>query len=397
MKHKLKLAFILGVEFIAIAIVLILIFFSGKKQYTVTFDLNGGTLVSGSLEQSVTQGHNATPPSAVKEGHFLRGWSGSYKGVTHNTRVTAIWEYETTPGIEYTTKDGATYTEISGCYKNLAGKLYIGAYKNDLIVFGILDGAFENCKKITDIHLLDGILTIGSRAFAGCSAMTEIDLPNTATIIESEAFADCSSLKSITLPRDLQTLGANAFQGCDSLEEVYIPSTVEFISESAFEGLTSLKSVIFYDNEEKTEDLTEQEENEEREEEEETEEETAEEPKEPRAPTVIGKRAFAGCSALESVSFVNAPISIGAEAFADCTSLSYVIIPEQIVSIAGGAFNTEGLNVYLYFTEEQGVPEGFDSDWHDTSVNVIFGYNGEQIPENNDSSDENEEGEENAQ
>ena len=99
MKQRAKLAIILGIEFIAIAVVLILIFFSTKKQYTITFDLDGGTLISGSLVQNVTQGHNATPPTAVKEGHYLRGWSGNYKGVTSNDRVTAIWEYETTPGI----------------------------------------------------------------------------------------------------------------------------------------------------------------------------------------------------------------------------------------------------------------------------------------------------------
>ena len=51
MKHKIKLGVILGVEFVAITLILLLIFFAGKKSYTVTFDLNGGTLISGELEQ----------------------------------------------------------------------------------------------------------------------------------------------------------------------------------------------------------------------------------------------------------------------------------------------------------------------------------------------------------
>ena len=39
MKQKTKLIIILAVEFIAISLVLLLIFFAGKKSYTVTFDL----------------------------------------------------------------------------------------------------------------------------------------------------------------------------------------------------------------------------------------------------------------------------------------------------------------------------------------------------------------------
>ena len=246
MKQKAKLAIILGAEFIAIAVVLLLIFFSTKKQYTITFDLDGGTLISGSLVQSVTQGHNATPPSAVKEGHYLRGWSGSYKGVTGNERVTAIWEYETTPGIEYSTKSGATYTEISGCFRSVTGKLYIGAYHNDLIVYGIKTGAFANCAKVSEIYLLDGIITIGERAFANCASLEIIELPDTATVIGDSAFEGCAKLKTIVLPRALETLGDDAFIGCDALETVYIPDTVTSIGENAFMGCKSLKNVIFY-------------------------------------------------------------------------------------------------------------------------------------------------------
>ena len=381
MKHKLKIAVILGIEFIAIAIVLILIFFSGKKQYTVTFDLNGGTLVSGSLEQSVTQGHNATPPSAVKEGHYLRGWSGSYKGVTNDTTVRAIWEYETTPGIIYETPKGATYTEISGCYKNLSGKLYIGAYKDDLIVFGIKAGAFENCAKITDIHLLNGILTIEERAFAGCTSMVSIDLPNTATVIGDEAFLNCASLKSITLPKNLETLGANAFSGCTSLEEVYIPSTIKEISDNAFEGLENLKKVVFFDNEERIEvpadDAKDDDKKDSDKKEDDKNDEIVLELKD-REPTVIGHRAFADCIALESVEFTNAPLVIKGEAFASCEALRYIIIPEKTVLIEAGAFDTPEMDVYLYFETEADIAD-FEDGWHRDDANLIFGYNGEEI------------------
>ena len=353
MKQKVKLAIILGAEFLAIAIVLILIFFSTKKQYTITFDLNGGTLVSGSLEQSVTQGHNATPPSAVKEGHYLRGWSGNYRGVTSDERVTAIWEYETTPGIEYSTKSGATYTEISGCFKSISGKLYIGAYHNDMIVFSIKTGAFASCTKVTDIYLLDGIITIGERAFANCSSLETIELPGTATVIGDSAFEGCQSLKSIVLPRSLETLGDSAFIGCNSLEAVYLPDTVSSIGENAFMGCENLKKVVFYSGSEPDIDnLTASAP------EDEAEEDVSllpslrigafafafctrlQEINLPSGLEVIEQSAFKGCSSLRAVSFSERLRKIGNEAFLGCVSLESANLKNGVTEIGRAAFKS---------------------------------------------------------
>lgn len=334
MKQKVKLAIILGAEFLAIAIVLLLIFFSTKKQYTITFDLDGGTLISGSLVQSVTQGHNATPPSAVKEGHYLRGWSGNYRGVTSDERVTAIWEYETTPGIEYSTKAGATYTEISGCFRSISGKLYIGAYHNDLIVYGIKTGAFANCTRVTDIYLLDGIITIGERAFAGCTSLEAIELPDTATVIGDSAFEGCESLKTVVLPRALETLGDNAFIGCDSLETVYIPDTVTGIGENAFLGCENLKNVIFYSEDEVDTNALGDAENDS------DGDDVGDESTDERVlpPLTVGASAFAACLRLEAVEFPNGLIRIEDSAFKGCPSLKEVILGKSLQYIGEEAF-----------------------------------------------------------
>ncbi len=338
MKQKVKLAIILGAEFLAIAIVLLLIFFSTKKQYTITFDLDGGTLISGSLTQSVTQGHNATPPTAVKEGHYLRGWSGIYRGVTSDERVTAIWEYETTPGIEYSTKNGATYTEISGCFKSVSGKLYIGAYHNDLIVFGIKSSAFENCRKVTDIYLLDGIITIAERAFANCASLETIELPNTATVIGDGAFEGCEKLKTIVLPRALETLGDGAFIGCDALETVYLPDTLSNIGENAFMGCGSLKNVIFYSEDEFVPNAEADDEN--GEEDSKKADDDINEPIEEREypALTVSKNAFASCAKLEKVIFPKGLTVIGDHAFKGCASLLEVGFGENLEFIGEEAF-----------------------------------------------------------
>lgn len=77
MKQKIKIWIILGVEFIALAAMLLLIFFAGKRSYTVTFDLNGGTLLSGETVQKVTQGHHATRPRSRKTG--VISWNGALR------------------------------------------------------------------------------------------------------------------------------------------------------------------------------------------------------------------------------------------------------------------------------------------------------------------------------
>lgn len=256
MKQKTKLIIILTAEFIAISVVLLLIFFAGKKSYTVTFDLNGGILISGDLEQRVTQGHNATPPNAVKDGHYLRGWSGTYNKVTRNSTVKAIWEYVTSPGIIYGDTEFMNYSEIVGSHTEISGKIYVGAYYSEKIILTIAKDAFRDRRGITEMHLLDGILTIEEGAFAGCENMEIIDIPSTVKRIGKDAFAGCKSLKTIVLPEGLTTIEDGAFAGCESLEEIIIPRSVTYIGTGVFdtEGLTVILYPEDYNDGEEDED-----------------------------------------------------------------------------------------------------------------------------------------------
>lgn len=242
-RQRIKLFIILGVEAIAIAVMLLLIFFAGKQVHTVTFDLNGGTLLSGDLVQRVTRGYNATPPKVTKEGCFFLKWEGSYNRVTHDVTVEAVWEYETTAGIVYNIDENSNYCTISGAFKDLQGDVYIGAYNDGKKVLGIEDGAFANCKGITRIHLLDGILTIGDGVFEGCTALQSIELPETAFRIGDNAFRGCAKLERVVLPEKLKTLGKNAFAGCAALEEVTFFEGVESLGAGAFAGCSALKEI----------------------------------------------------------------------------------------------------------------------------------------------------------
>ena len=249
-KHpgKLKIVLAFGILFLLVSVLLMLIFLDSKKTYTVTFDPNGGTVLSGSLEQRVLQGQDAVPPSVVMDGAVLRGWSTSYRRVTKDIVVEAVWEYETTAGIIYADSENRNFTEIVGSYPHLRGEIYLDAYFNEKKVLGILDGSFANQTEITKVYLLDGLLSIGSRAFFGCTKLTEITIPETVMYVGANAFGNCQSLETLVLEEGLLTIDAGAFEGCTSLEELVLPEGLTTLKEGAFAGCTGLTEVILPDS-----------------------------------------------------------------------------------------------------------------------------------------------------
>lgn len=246
MKQKIKLLIILAVEFAVIAAILLLIFFAGKKSYTVTFDLNGGTLLSGSTVQRVTQGQSADPPEVTKDGASFRAWSGSYRQVTHDITIKAVWEYATTPGLIYSEpaeESDSNFCEIIGCYSGLRGDVYIDGLHNNRTVIGIRESVFEG-REITSMYLLDGLLDIGARAFKDCVKMQSIELPSTIVTIGASALENCTSLTGLVLPKSLLYIGDNAFLNCGKIEEIILPDGVLSIGANAFSGCNGVQEII---------------------------------------------------------------------------------------------------------------------------------------------------------
>ena len=60
-------------------------------MYTITFDLNGGTLLNGDLVQIVKQGEAATEPETGRSGYTFAGWDKAFDNITEDMTVTAIW------------------------------------------------------------------------------------------------------------------------------------------------------------------------------------------------------------------------------------------------------------------------------------------------------------------
>lgn len=75
-------------------------------EYSVTFDLKGGTSDEGPgpIIRTVNSGGNATPPTnIIKDGKTFKGWVGDYNNVTTNRTIYALWD--TTP-VWIMTEDG---------------------------------------------------------------------------------------------------------------------------------------------------------------------------------------------------------------------------------------------------------------------------------------------------
>lgn len=327
MKQKIKLGIILGVEFVAITVILILIFFSGKKSYKVTFDLNGGTLISGELEQTVSQGKSATPPVVAKDGCYLHSWSASFRQITRDIVIEAVWEWETSIGFDYVSKEDSNYCEIEGCFENLYGDVYVGAYHDEKKVLGVRDNAFRNRDGITYIHMLDGILSIGDNAFSECDSLVAVELPGTLKKLGVEAFKDCTKLEKVVFPDELEVIPARTFAGCVSLKEIVIPASVKLIEEGAFDGCISLEKITF-----ETHDVVEVDEDE-------------------KTETVVGTEGL---------------VVLEGGIFTDCDALTEVVLPATVQIIAERAFDSEGLTVYVTVSEEE-KPEGFAENWHGAS------------------------------
>ena len=46
-----------------------------------------------------------------------------------------------------------------------------------------IDRAFENCSKLTEVTISEGVTTIRSKAFANCTGLTKISIPKSVTTI----------------------------------------------------------------------------------------------------------------------------------------------------------------------------------------------------------------------
>lgn len=160
------------------------------------------------------------------------------------------------------------------------------------------------------IHTLDSLTlgktltNIGMYAFADCDALPEVNMPDNIKSIGRSAFDGCTSLRTVVLSDSLVSVGERAFKDCITLEKIMIPNTLDALSSETFAGCTSLSDV----------DLGEK-------------------------LNTIGPSAFKGCTQLKGITIPKSVYGFGVESFSGCTSLQFINLTEGIKSIGKNAFN----------------------------------------------------------
>lgn len=108
MKNKRLIAVILS---LTIAIGSMAMFGCGSDPFTVTFDGDGGTLVSGEEVQTIASAKDIVAPTYQKDGYYFEGWSEVLKNIVKDTKVVARWAAKRY-NISFNSNGGNTITEV---------------------------------------------------------------------------------------------------------------------------------------------------------------------------------------------------------------------------------------------------------------------------------------------
>ena len=174
--------------------------------------------------------------------------------------------------------------------------------------------AFSGSSGLTSIAIPNSVTKIGKHAFFGCGNLTSVTIGNSVTAIGEEAFCNCSGLISIIVDtgnpvydsRDncnaiIRTSSNALAYGC---KNTIIPNSVTIIGAKAFSGCSSLTSITI-----------------------------------PNSVTKIRYNAFSSCSYLTSVTIGNSVTKIGENAFSGCSRLTSVNIPSSVTTISESVFS----------------------------------------------------------
>ncbi len=135
-------------------------------------------------------------------------------------------------------------------FKNCTELTQITVSKNLSV---LLNGAFENCKKLEILDLSETKLQeLPESAFSGCVSLEKVSLPSSLTKIQGNAFCDCSALTEIYLPENLVEIGPAAFVNCTSLKTITIPTKLELVAldAPAFSDVPKLETIVFQEGRE---------------------------------------------------------------------------------------------------------------------------------------------------
>ncbi len=164
------------------------------------------------------------------------------------------------------------------------------------------ESAFQDMVNITAITLPDSLLEIGQDAFEGCEGLSSVVIPDRVTTIDDGAFWCCYNLGKVTLGKAVAYIGDQAFRECRALTNIVIPDSVTTLGHMAFYANPNLKTVTMGDS-----------------------------------VTDIPSYCFGECTSLETITLPEGLTRINPAGFQSCRSLKEIAFPAGVISVDGFA------------------------------------------------------------
>lgn len=107
--------------------------------------------------------------------------------------------------------------------------------------------AFYRCTHLASVSIPDSLTNIGAYAFRD-TALSNIAFPPDPNIFHEKyfgagAFENCKNLRSVTILEGVTHLPTALFYGCTGLTNVSLPSSIQAIGKACFQGCTALATV----------------------------------------------------------------------------------------------------------------------------------------------------------
>lgn len=198
---------------------------------------------------------------------------------------------------------GITELNIPATVKSLTGFSSCLGLKKVVVpatVTEIADGAFYQCKNLTEIVFEGPITRIGNNAFSSCG-FTSFECPESVTELGDNVF-NGTPLTSVKFPSGITSLPKGALSGC-KLTFFEIPATVESVGESFLTSSKELETVIV------SEKITE-----------------------------LPKQMFYQCTKLKTIVIKGKITKMGAQCLQRCEALETFSVPEGVTLLENNTF-----------------------------------------------------------
>ncbi len=244
--------------------------------------------------------------ACVRDASKDEGAEANHRNVVAMTSDGRLYEIET--GFKENAPRSYTITEKSTAFSytvsaNHQAELYsfdmpvsvseveIPSYVDGYKVTSLADGLFTGNKDIKKVVLNENLTQIGKTAFAGCTSLTEISVPGASEFFSAQGgvlynkdktvIYAAPAVKNISIAKTVQRIADYAFYRNDVLDTVVIPGSVMMIGYGAFGECASLKTITVTG----------------------------------KGLSLIGGRAFSGCTALENFYIPSSVKTIGENVF----------------------------------------------------------------------------------